>query len=94
MQKDLSCIDGIDGGYTDKRRFLISDYCGNFEYFREHQNGYESTETKSLTENIFYKQTRLIFAMQDSNYAVDAEYQDFRSELVTLCNHEVCGFIV
>lgn len=87
--KDLSCIDGIDGEYTDKRRFLIFDYCGNFEYFREHQNGYESTETKSLTENIFYKQTRLIFAMQDSNYA-DAEYQDFRSELVTLCNHEVC----
>lgn len=87
--KDLSCIDGIDGEYTDKRRFLIFDYCGNFEYFREHQNGYESTETKSLTENIFYKQTRLIFAMQDSNYA-DAEYQDFRSELVILCNHEVC----
>lgn len=87
--KDLSCIDGIDGEYTDKRRFLIFDYCGNFEYFREHQNGYESTETKSLTENIFYKQTRLIFAMQDSNYA-DAKYQDFRSELVTLCNHEVC----
>ena len=87
--KDLTCIDGIDGEYTDKRRFLIFDYCGNFEYFREHQNGYESTETKSLTENIFYKQTRLIFAMQDSNYA-DAEYQDFRSELVTLCNHEVC----
>ena len=87
--KDLSCIDGIDGEYTDKRRFLIFDYCGNFEYFREHQNGYESTETKSLTENIFYKQTRLIFEMQDRNYA-DAEYQDFRSELVTLCNHEVC----
>ena len=87
--KDLTCIDGIDGEYTDKRRFLIFDYCGNFEYFREHQNGYESAETKSLTENIFYKRTRLIFAMQDSNYT-DTEYQDFRSELVTLCNHEVC----
>ena len=29
--KDLTCIDGIEGEYTDKRRFLIFDYCGNFE---------------------------------------------------------------
>ena len=30
--KGLSCVDQIDGVYTDKRRFLIFDYCGNFEY--------------------------------------------------------------
>lgn len=87
--KNLSCTDSIDGEYTDKRRFLIFDYCGNFEYFREHQNGYESTETKSLTENIFCKQTRLIFAMQDSNFS-EQEYQDFRSELVDHCHQSVC----
>ena len=32
--KGLACVDQIDGTYTDKRRFLIFDYCGNFEYFR------------------------------------------------------------
>jgi type I restriction enzyme R subunit len=82
--KGLSLIDGIDGEYTDKCRFLIFDYCGNFEYFREHQNGYESQETKSLTENIFYKQVRLICALQSSQFT-DAEYQAFRDELVKIC---------
>lgn len=28
--KGLTCTDQIDGEYTDKKRFLIFDYCGNF----------------------------------------------------------------
>lgn len=87
--KGLSCMDGIDGEYTDKCRFLIFDYCGNFEYFRENQNGYETAETKSLTESIFCKQTRLICAIQSSNFA-DTEYQSFRNELADICNRAVC----
>lgn len=86
--KDLACIDGIDGEYEGKCRFLIFDYCGNFEYFREHQNGYETLETKSLTENIFCKQVRLIAALQDSTFS-DDEYQAFRKELVDVCYNGV-----
>lgn len=86
----LSCTDSIDGEYTDKKRFLIFDYCGNFEYFREHQNGYETGETKSLTENIFCKQVQLITALQDSRF-VDTDYQAFRSELVATCYSGVCA---
>lgn len=86
--KDLSCIDGIDGEYTGKCRFLIFDYCGNFEYFREHKNGYETGETKSLTENIYCKQVRLIFALQDGSFSDDA-YQDFRSQLTDTCHGSV-----
>ena len=88
--ENLNCTDGIDGEYTDKRRFLIFDYCGNFEYFREHQNGYETQETKSLSESIYCKQMRLIFALQDGNFT-DAEYQAFRDELVQICHSGVCG---
>lgn len=87
--KNLTCMDSIDGEYTDKRRFLIFDYCGNFEYFREHINGFESAETKSLTENIFCKQTRLICALQNSDFA-DAKYQAFRNELADICNRALC----
>ena len=83
--KELSCIDGIDGEYTGKCRFLIFDYCGNFEYFREHKNGYETGETKSLTENIFCKQVRLIFALQDGSFS-DEAYQDFRRQLTDTCH--------
>lgn len=80
----LGCIDQIDGEYTDKRRFLIFDYCGNFEFFRQNKNGYESAETKSLSENIFCKQIKLICGLQESDYS-DEKYQKFREELVTVC---------
>ncbi len=86
--KGLTCTDQIDGEYTDKRRFLIFDYCGNFEYFRAHKEGYESKETKSLTESIFSKQVRLAVLLQESAYAGDG-YQAWRSELVGACYRQV-----
>lgn len=86
--KGLSCIDQIDGEYTDKRRFLIFDYCGNFEYFRQHKEGYETRETKTLSENIFGKQVRLMMALQESAFA-DADYQAWRKELAETCHGQV-----
>lgn len=62
--KDLNPQDSIDGVYEDKRRFYIFDYCGNFEYFRQNSNGIEAKETKTLSENIFIKQVKLIYALQ------------------------------
>ncbi|MCC8136784.1 MAG: DEAD/DEAH box helicase family protein [Clostridiales bacterium] len=82
--KGLTCLDQIDGEYTDKRRFLIFDYCGNFEYFREHKEGYETRETKSLSEAIFGKQVRLATALQDPAFS-DTEFQFWRGEIVLEC---------
>lgn len=82
--KGLTCTDQMDGEYTDKKRFLIFDYCGNFEYFRAHKEGFESKETKSLSENIFGKQIRLAVMLQESAFAGD-DYQAWRSELVGTC---------
>lgn len=88
--KGLSCIDQIDGEYTDKRRFLIFDYCGNFEYFRQHKEGYETRETKTLSENIFGKQVRLMMALQESTFA-DGNYQVWRKELAENCHGQVAN---
>ena len=88
--KGLSCIDQIDGEYTDKRRFLIFDYCGNFEYFRQHKEGYETRETKTLSENIFGKQVRLMMALQESTFA-DEDYQAWRKELAETCHGQVAN---
>lgn len=85
---NLVCMDQIDGEYVDKRRFLIFDYCGNFEYFREHQEGYESRETKTLSEAIFCKRVRLIAALQEAAFAEEA-YQSWRSTLVDTCHGQV-----
>ena len=84
----LTCTDQIDGEYTDKKRFLIFDYCGNFEYFRTHKEGFESRDTKSLTENIFGKKVRLAVMLQESAYAGD-DFQAWRSELVGECFTQV-----
>ena len=86
--KGLSCVDQVDGAYTDKRRFLIFDYCGNFEYFREHKEGYEARETKTLSENIFGKQIKIAMALQESTFA-EENHQLWRNELVETCHKQV-----
>ena len=86
--KGLSCVDQVDGAYTDKRRFLIFDYCGNFEYFREHKEGYEARETKTLSENIFGKQIKITMALQESTFAGE-NCQTWRNELVETCYKQV-----
>ena len=86
--KGLTCTDQVDGEYTDKRRFLIFDYCGNFEYFRQHKEGYEARETKSLSENIFGKQIWLIMALQGSDFTGE-DFQAWRENLVSTCHGQV-----
>ena len=86
--KGLTCVDQIDGEYTDKKRFLIFDYCSNFEYFREHKEGFESRETKSLSENIFGKRIKLLSLLQESAYAEEG-YQKWRKNLTDICCSQV-----
>lgn len=86
--KGLTCVDQIDGAYTDKRRFLIFDYCGNFEYFREHKEGYEARGTKNLSENIFGKQIKIAMALQESAF-IGEDYQAWRNEIVEACHKQV-----
>lgn len=76
----MECIDSVDGAYTDKRRFFIFDYCGNFEFFRQHINGIAGSETRTLTESIFCKRVRLMQLLQSADYAEDG-YQSLRSSL-------------
>ena len=80
LAKDLNCIDLLDGEYTGKRRFLIFDYCNNFEFFNTKPNGYEGTEVKTLQENIYGKRIQLIAALQESSFA-EERYQEWRKEM-------------
>ena len=88
LSPTLNCVDGINGEYTGKKYFMIFDYCGNFEYFRQKPNGFEGKDTKSLSENIFGKRIRLAVAMQETAFAHDC-YQEWRTQLVTECNAQV-----
>ena len=88
LAPNLGCVDCINGEYIGKKYFMIFDYCGNFEYFRQKPNGFEGSDTKSLSENIFGKKIRLAVAMQESAFAGDS-YQDWRKQLVEECNEQV-----
>ena len=78
---ELICTDLIEGTeYTSKKRFLIFDYCGNFEFFRQVKNTTEGEVPVSLSENIFRKGIRLIAAFQDGSKS-DEVYQLWRREL-------------
>ena len=78
---DLECIDGQNGEYRGKKYFYIFDYCGNFAFFREKQNGIQGHEVRTLTQSIFEKQLDLIQVLQTLDYADDA-HQTLRQGFV------------
>lgn len=64
-----------------KDKFLIFDYCGNFEFFEVKENGIESSIVKSLTERLFLIKLNLIKQLQNLDYQTDT-YMKYRQSLV------------
>ena len=86
---ELSCQDRIDGDYDGKRRFMLFDWCNNIEFFNlKPQGAPESENTETLTERIFKKQTQIIFALQDADFAAD-EYAAIRKSCVESVNARI-----
>jgi len=69
------------GDEQDKTHFVIFDYLGNFEFFRENKEGLLGNETQSLSEAIFAKRVRLIHHLQQSAF-IDEPYQAIRTGLI------------
>lgn len=90
--KEQYFVDSLDGEYIDKRRFFIFDYCKNFEFFREHIEGIEGSDTESISEKIFSKRVRITQNLQISEYA-DDKYQVWRDELVQILQGQVYDLI-
>lgn len=86
----LRCVDKIDGEYTDKRRFVIFDYCGNFEYFRAHKEGFDGREVKTLSESLFGRRVKLAAALEDEAYCGE-DFQSWRRELAERCRAQVAA---
>ena len=86
---DLGCIDQIDGEYVGKKRFLIFDYCMNFEFFREKPNGFETKDVKTLSESIFCKKVRIAVLLQEPVYS-DDDYRAWRKDIVDGLHQQVC----
>lgn len=74
------CKDLLGSG-SDKKEFLIFDFCNNFEFFRINPKGYENCIGESLTEKIFNAKVDLVKELQDLKYQED-DYIRYRKEIV------------
>ena len=77
------------GKEQDKEKFLILDFCGNFDYFRVNTNGQDNGKQVGLTERIFNTQVEICRCLQAGEYTQQKEYIDFRQNLVEMLCHEV-----
>ena len=75
------CPDLLGEG-IDKERFLIFDFCNNFEYFRVNKNGSENGIQETLSEKIYNTKSMICRELQASVYTADELYVSCRADLV------------
>ena len=75
------CPDLLGEG-LDKERFLIFDFCNNFEFFRVNKNGAENGIQASLSEKTYNTKTMICRELQAPEYINDDHYSKYRADLV------------
>ncbi|HBG7260783.1 DEAD/DEAH box helicase family protein [Clostridioides difficile] len=69
---------GVD---MDKERFLIFDFCNNFEFFKFNPKGFEGNKAETLTEKLFNIKVSMVKELQDIKY-IEGKYAELRKELL------------
>lgn len=69
---------GVD---MDKERFLIFDFCNNFEFFKFNPKGFEGNKAETLTEKLFNIKVSMVKELQDIKY-IEGKYSELRKELL------------
>lgn len=82
------CADLLGEG-IDKERFLIFDFCNNFEFFRVNKNGAENGVQASLAEKTYTTKAMICRELQASAFTKDENYVSYRKELVDDCHSAV-----
>ena len=76
------------GAGQDKDKFLIFDFCNNFEFFRANPKGMETGLAESLTEKIFNTKVEMVRALQEMKYQ-EEDYIEYRKQIVEELLHAV-----
>ena len=69
------------GAGQDKDKFLIFDFCNNFDFFRANPKGMETGIAESLTEKIFNTKVEIVRALQEMKYQ-EEDYIEYRKQTV------------
>lgn len=70
------------GEGLDKKRFLIFDFCNNFEYFRVNKNGAENGIQETLCEKTYNTKAMICRELQSPTFVNDDAYVEYRAQLV------------
>lgn len=70
------------GEGMDKDRFLIFDFCHNFDYFRVNKNGNETGVQESIVEKTFNIKAAIVRELQSPVYTAKECYVEYRKALV------------
>ena len=82
------CKDLLGEG-IDKEKFLIFDFCNNFEFFRVNKNGAENGIQASLAEKTYNTKAMICRELQAAAFTNDDAYVNYRKELVDDCHKAV-----
>lgn len=77
------------GEGVDKEKFLIFDFCNNFDFFRVNKNGAENGIQPSLAEKTYTTKAMICRELQSAAFAGDEDYANYRKELVDECCNAV-----
>ena len=77
------------GAGQDKEKFLIFDFCNNFEFFRAESHGIEGKIGESLCEKIFNCKVNIIRELQAPKYITDEDFNEYRLHLIDELNQKV-----
>lgn len=80
------------GEGIDKERFLIFDFCNNFEYFRVNKNGSETGIQETLSEKIFNTKAMICRELQSLMFTRNESYAAYRVDLVNELQQTVLEF--
>ena len=82
------CPDLLGEG-IDKERFLIFDFCNNFDYFRVNKGDSKNGIQEALAEKIFNIKAMICRELQAPIFTKEEEYVSYRAELVKGLHHTV-----
>lgn len=75
------CKDLLGEG-IDKEKFLIFDFCNNFEYFKVNKNGSDTGIQEALCEKIYNLKAQICRELQAARYVENESYVTYRNDLV------------
>ena len=83
------CSD-LFGPGNNKKKFLIFDYCDNFEYFQVDHNEIVSGSDKiSLSQRIFILRTEIAYSLQDFESQEDEFSSNYRDKTVRILSDNI-----